>query len=268
MAPALPLRSMTPVFRTIPQATLAVLVGVVSLTGCANSVPLRHTAPPPYDVVVARFLLDVDGLEADFADKGGGLVPLGTRVVQDTRDVAEAVETLLYSEGSAQKAAQDSVFAAVADGMAWQAGLRLLPLETLRGRVPYLVGAPMGRAQDIADARAVIELDLSVEVPDAASGWWSVLGTGRVRVSGHPELTLAVRMLSPDGDIVWRDQARVRSRERVVLDERWVLGVRTGRAASDASSLPALARRAVDVLLARRGQYSPIHLSVPPPHVP
>lgn len=226
-------------------AALAVLLG-----GCASTVPFRPVASPPQDVVVARFLLDVDGLEAEFPDPGGGLIPVAVRVVQTGRDVAEAGRAVLSPEGTAVKAAQDSTFAALADGLGWQAGLRVLPLETLRGEVPYLVGAPMGTAED-APGRLAMEVEAYVEVPDAGQASWSILGTGRARVSGHPEMTVSVRMLDAAGAVVWRDRVRVRSRERVTLDERWLLGIRTDREVSDAATLPALMREAVDRLVAR-----------------
>lgn len=227
------------------------LIGLVVLVaGCAPAVPLRHTQPPPYDVVVARFVLDIEGLEADFPDPGGGLLPVGVRVGQDARDVIEAGRTVLSPEGTAFAAARDAAFAALADGLAWQAGLRLLPLETLRGKVRYLLGLPMGTVGDVA-GRPAIEVEAAVDVPDAEQGAWSILGTGRARVSGHPEITLAVRMVDARGSVVWRDRVRLRSRERVALDERWLLGVRTGREVTGGETLPALVREAAD-RLARR----------------
>jgi hypothetical protein len=233
--------------RTLPSVALAALL---TLAGCASTVPLPDAAEPQ-DVVVARFLLDVDGLEADFPDQGGGLIPVGVRVVQAGRDVGEAVNTVLHPEGSAVKAAQDTVFAAFAEAVAARSSLRLLPLETLRGEVPYLIGAPMGRAKDVGGDRSAIEIDVSVEVPDAEQGSWSFLGTGRVTVSGHPEMTVAVRMLDAEGRVAWQDRVLVRSRDRVSLDERWLLGVRTEQTVSDASSLPALVTEAVAKLLRR-----------------
>jgi hypothetical protein len=230
---------------------LAVPVLLV-VAGCTSSTPLRHAEAPPYDVVVARFLLDVEGLDADFPDPGSGLVPVGVRVAQDARDVIEAGRTVLSPEGSAYAAARDSAFAAVADALGWQAGLRLLPLETLRGVVPYLIGAPVGTAEDAA-GRAALEVEAYVEVPDAGQASWSVLGTGRARASGHPEVTMSVRMLDAAGDVIWRDRVRVRSRERVTLDERWLLAVRTGREVIGAETLPNLLREAA-ARLAHRSQ--------------
>lgn len=235
--------------RTIRSSPSIALAALLTLAGCGSTVPLPDAAEPQ-DVVVARFLLDVDGLEADFPDQGGGLIPIGTRVVQTGRDVGEAVNTALHLEGSAVKAAQDTVFAAFAEAVAARSSLRLLPLETLQGEVPYLIGAPMGRAKDVG-GRSAIEIDVSVEVPDAAQGSWSFLGSGRATVSGHPEMTVAVRMLDADGRVAWQDRVLVRSRERVSLDERWLLGVRTERAVSDASTLPALITEAAEKLLRR-----------------
>lgn len=232
--------------RTLPSIALAALF---TLAGCASTVPLPDTAAPQ-DVVVARFHLDVDGLEADFPDQGSGLIPVGVRVVQTGRDIGEAVNTVLHPEGSAVKATQDTVFAAFAEAVAARSNLRLLPLETLQGEVPYLIGVPMGRAKDVG-GRSAIEIDVSVEVPDAEQGSWSFLGTGRVTVSGHPEMTVAVRMLDAEGRVVWQDRVLVRSRERVSLDERWLLGVRTEQTVFDASSLPALITEATEKLLRR-----------------
>lgn len=218
------------------------------LAGCASTVPLQP--PAAQDVVVARFLLDVEGLEADFPDQGGGLIPVGVRAVQAGRDVAEAARAALSPDGSAVKAAQDSTFAALAGALSDRVGLRLLPLETLRGEVPYLLGAPMGQAED-ADGRPALEVEAYVEVPDAEQGSWSVVGTGRARVSGHPELTLSVRMVDAAGTVVWRDRVRVRSRDEVALDERWLFAVRRDRTVSDVSSLPTLMREAVAQLVRR-----------------
>ena len=184
------------------------------------------------------------------------MIPVAVRMAQTGRDIVEAGRTVLSPEGSAVKAAQDSVFAALADGLAWQTGLRLLPLETLRGEVPYLIGAPLGTARDVA-GRTAMEVEAYVEVPDAGQGSWSVLGTGRARVSGHPEMTLSVRMVDAEGAVVWRDRIRVRSRERATLDERWLLGIRTDREVLGNGTLPALMREAVERLIARSPQRWP-----------
>lgn len=227
------------------------LCGLIALTGCASSVPFQQQRPAG-NVAVARFLLDVDGLEADFPDQGGGLLPAVSRARQTARDVIEAGETIAHPEGSVVKAAIDSVYAALAAGITEEMNLTLLPIDALRGEVRYLVGAPMGQARDVSpsdDYAYVLETDVSVEVPDAVQGSWSFLGTGRAKVQGHPEMTVVVRMVDAAGQVVWRDQTRVRSREKVYLDERWLLGFRTSQDVSDASSLPALMHRAVSKMV-------------------
>jgi hypothetical protein len=227
----------------------------LSLAGCASTVPLRE--PPPAPVPVARFLLDVEGLEAQFPGEAGGLVPTAVRVAQTAADVAEAAATVIHPEGSAVKAATDSVYTAFAEGLGRGLGVRLLPLDALKGEVPYLVGAPMGRADRVATSGrygGALEVDVSVEVPDAGQSHWSVLGTGQAWVSGHPEMTVAVQMVGAGGAVVWRDRVRVRSAERVTLDERWVLGVRTDRSRPDGSTLPALMREAVSKMVRRNAE--------------
>lgn len=234
--------------------TGAVLLSLLaSLSGCAPSVPLHASSPEP--VVVARFILDVEGLEADFPDQGGGLLPTAVRVVQDAQTAAQAANTLTHPEGSALKATIDSTYTIVADRLARDLGVRLLPLETLQGEVPYLVGTPLGRADDVVATgryERALDVEIYVDVPDAEQGSFSFLGTGKVRVSGHPEMTLSVRLVDADGDVAWRDDVRVRSREKVTLDERWLLGFRTEQQVSDHNTLPQLTRQALDALVRRQ----------------
>lgn len=232
---------------------LLLLAGLPLLAACAASVPLRTPVAEP--VVLARFLLDVEGLEADFPDQGEGAVPAFVRLVQTGQAVSEASETLRDPEASLYRATVDTVYAVFGEAMAAHFGLRLLALDTLKGRVPYLAGVPLGTSRKVMESGypgPVMEVEAYVTVPDAVQSSWSALGSGRARVSGHPEVHLRVHLRTADGRLAWRDQVRVRSAERVELTERWLLGFRTRQDVSaPAPALSALLRQAVAELAAR-----------------
>ncbi len=221
--------------------------------GCASSVPLG--SGPPREVAVTRFTLDVEGLEADFPDEGGGLVPLASRIVNDGKDIVEAARTIAHPEGSPFMQVVDTVYASFVAATETHFGLRVLPLDTLRGEVPYYVGLPFGDTREVAQRGAfdgALEVEAYVTVPDAGKSGWSVLGIGRARVKGHPEMLLRVRLLDKSGAVVWRDHVRVRSKEKVELSEKWVLGIRTDRdVTSPVPTLPDLMREAVARLAGR-----------------
>lgn len=228
---------------------------VAALVGCASHVPLSSQAPSPVaDVTVARFLVDVEGLEGDFPSPAGGLLPHAIEAVRTVRVVRDAVQTIDAPEGSPVKVAFDALFAVVEANLA-TAGIRLLPVDTLRGRVPYLLGYPMGRAAEVVAAGTyarALDVEIYVDVPDQVTGSYSILGTGKARTTGHPEMTLAVRMVDATGRVLWRDDVRVRSKQKVELNERWLLGLRTASEVSDASTtLPALTQHAMDRLIQR-----------------
>lgn len=232
-----------------------VAVGTLFLASCASSVPLAsETLAPDSDVVVARFLVDIDGLEGEYPGKATGLLPLAVEGVRTARVMRDAAQTLDHPEGSPVKMAFDSIYAVVEANVA-TVGLRLLPPDTLQGQVPYLVGYPMGSAAEVVAsgpfARA-LEIEIYVEVPDQATGSYSILGTGKARTSGHPEMTLKIRLVDAAGQLLWRDDVRVRSKEKIELNERWLLGIQTRSEGPDASSLPALTQQAIDKLLQRR----------------
>ena len=238
------------------------IFSLLLLTRCAPSVPLATEATPPgtgAEVAVARFLVDIDGLEADeYPGKAGGLLPRTIEGVRTVRAVQEAARTLKNPEGSPVKMAFDSMYAVVETGLS-STGLRLLSTDTLRGQVPYLLGYPLGSASEVAATGGfdrALDVELYVEVPDQVTGSYSILGTGKSRVSGHPEMTLKVRMVDATGQLLWRESVRVRSKEKIELNERWLLGIRRSSEGPDASSLPALTRQAMDKLLARRQQIS------------
>jgi len=53
------------------------------------------------------------------------------------------------------------------------------------------------------------------------------------------------------GQQLWRDRVRVRSKEKIELNERWLLGIRKSSEGPDASTLPVLTQQAMDKLIER-----------------
>jgi hypothetical protein len=230
------------------------VLGVVALwAGDTEAVWAQDAAGA--EVVVSRFLVDIEGLESDYPDeaKARGRLPLARHGTQNVRLAKEALDTLRNPEGSRVKAALDSMYVVVEQGLV-SLGLRPLPTDTLRGAVPYLIGYPMGSARTVVRegtyARA-IDVEIDVTVPDQGTGYVAVVGTGRSTTTGRPELILRVRFVNADGT-EWREKVRVRSKEKVRLDERWLLGIRTDTRVSDASLLPGLTRQAMERLLQER----------------
>lgn len=244
---------------TASRCSRGVIVSLFILVGWVTSIPLAAQTPsapdPVADVAVARFLVDIEGLESDdYPGEATGLLPRAIEGVETARVVRDAVRTLDNPEGSPVKAAFDSMYAVVETNLA-TIGIRLLPVDTLRGSVPYLIGYPLGRARTVATPgtfERAIEIEIEVEVPDQVTGSYSILGTGTSRTSGRPELTLKVRMVDAAGQTLWRDTVRVRSKEKVELNERWLLGIQRSRTGPDASTLPVLTQQAMDKLLAQR----------------
>ena len=238
----------TPLFSLLLLAAL-----LVAGSGCAGTIPLAR--PLPGEIAVSRFTLDVEGLEADFPDQGGGLVPVASRILQDARDVVQAARTIAHPEDSPYLQVVHGVYDTFVDASAGYLGLRVLPIDTLRGEVPYYVGLPFGDTREVAQSGrygGVMEVEAYVTVPDAGQSSWSILGIGKARVKGHPEMLLRVRLMDASGAVVWRDHVRVRSKEKVELSERWVLGIRTDRdVTSPMPTLPDLMDEAI-ARLARR----------------
>ena len=252
----LPMRQIPSLCRTAGLALLAwSLFSRASVPGPASppALPLADTSM--LDVVAARFLVDIDGLESGFpADqKAGGLLPGAIRVRENARLVRDAVATLRTPEGTPVKVALDSLFAIVASELR-ALHFHVLPADTLRGTVPYLLGHPMGNAQSVVSTEGVpraLEVEIDVTVSNQDTGSWAVLGTGRSATKGRPELYLRIRYADASGTS-WREKVRVRSKERVELSERWLLGVRSERDGSDASSLFALTREAARRIVQKR----------------
>jgi len=229
------------------------ITGLFVLVGGAT-VPLAAQTPAASDVVVARFLVDIDGLESeDYPGEASGLLPQVIEGVRTARVLRDAAQTLDNPNGSPVKIAFDSMYAVVESNLA-TVGMRLFPVDTLRGSVPYLIGYPLGRAGKVATPDAferALEIEIDVEVPDQVTGSYSILGTGKSRTSGRPEMTLRVRMIDATGQQLWRDKVRVRSKEKVELNERWLLGIRKRSEEPDASTLPVLTQQAMDKLIER-----------------
>jgi len=209
----------------------------------------------PTDIAVARFLVDIDGLESGFPEdqEASGLVPRAIRARQNVRIARDAVQTLRTLDGTPVQVAFDSLFSVVAEELR-ALDLHVLPADTLRGAVPYLLGFPMGSARAvIADGphAHALEIEIDVTVPDQGTGYWAVLGTGRSTTKGRPEMYLRVRYADAQG-LEWREKVRVRSKEKVELSERWLLGVRTDRDVPDASSLVGLTRIAAQRIVEAR----------------
>jgi len=232
-------------------------VWALSMTACA--VAPQHAALSG-EVVIARYAFDVDGMESEFPQPAGGLIPDVIEGVRTGREIGEALATLKNPEGSVYKQTADAALREIQQTLEQRTPLRLAPTDRLRGRVPYLLGYPLGSAKGLARegvAPLLAEIDVSVTVPDQATGYFAWLGTGTAHSVGRPEMILQLSVLDQSGRVVWRDQVIVRSEQKVTLDERWLLGVNSERQVSDAQSLPLLTRRAIEALVsqsqARRG---------------
>jgi hypothetical protein len=237
----------------------SVVAGLLIGAGWGAGMPLAAQSPNALaDVAVARFLVDIDGLESeDYPGEASGLLPRAIEGVRTARMVRDAAQTLDNPEGSPVKIAFDSMYAVVKANLA-TVGVRLLPVDTLRGSVPYLVGYPLSSAKKVAALESferALEIEIDVEVPDQVTGSYAILGTGKSRTSGRPEMTLRVRMVDAVGQQRWRDKVRVRSKEEVELNERWLLGIRKSTEGPDASTLPVLTQQAMDKLI-ERGRWS------------
>ncbi len=206
------------------------------------------------DVVVARLLIDIEGIEADFPDKASGLLPLYLDLREAYRLSDEVVEALKNPSSSPVKMALDSVYAVVAIGLSEGLGFRIAPLDTLRGSVKYLFGYPVGNAEKVAKTArfaGAMEIEIDVSVPDANQSSWAIFSTGKVRAKGRPEMEMRVRYVDSTGG-GWKEKVRVRSASRVSVDEYWVLGIRKRSTTSaDESLLPDLTRAAVREMVSR-----------------
>jgi hypothetical protein len=206
-------------------------------------------------VAPARFIVDIDGLETGFPDdqRAGGLIPHALRARDNLRITRAAIATLRSPDGTPVKVALDSMFSVVVAELAGL-DLQILSLDTLHGTVPYVLGYPIGNASSVVADGAhdrAIEIDIDVTVPDQGTAYWAVVGTGRSKTKGRPEMYLRIRYVDSSGE-TWREKVRVRSKERVELGEKWLLGVQTNRDVSDASSLFELTREATRRIVQNR----------------
>lgn len=232
-------------------------VSALSVTACAVA---PQQAALSGEIVIARYAFDVEGMESEFPQPGGGLIPDAIEGMRTGREIGDALATLKNPDGSVYKQIADAALREIQQVLEQRTQLRLAPTDRLRGRVPYLLGYPLGSAKALARegvAPLLAEIDVSVTVPDQATGYFAWLGTGTAHSVGRPEMILQLSVVDLTGQVVWRDQVIVRSEQKVTLDERWLLGVNTERRVADAHSLPLLARRAIEALVtqsqSRRG---------------
>lgn len=215
---------------------------------------LPASAQGSRDNVVARLLIDVEGVEADFPDKAKGLLPLFIDIREAYRLSDEAVRALRDPNASPVKLALDSVYSIVSADLSSGMGRRIAALDTLRGHVKYLFGYPVGNVEKVASSgqfAGALEIQIDVTVPDANQSSWAIFSTGKVRAKGRPEMELRVRYVDANGH-GWKEKVRVRSTSRVTVDEYWVLGIRKRAATTaDESLLPDLTREASKSLIER-----------------
>ena len=228
------------------------IVGLLLICGgCTQAVRLQQQ-PAPGEIAVARFYLNVEGMETEFSGKATGLVPAIVEVARAAEAVKETVEAMKDPEASPMKAVMDSVYLVIADGLTEELNLFLLPIDTLRGKVPYYFGYPMGTAEKALQKEPfteALEIEADVSFPDPKPSHWSIFGTGKAKVKGRPEIELRVRMVDASGEITWRDKVRVRSKEQVQIDEQWVLGIPKHARVTSSATLPEMMREAVDALV-------------------
>lgn len=220
----------------------------VLLMGTATvSVAQQPDAP----VVVARLFMDVEGLEADFPDKARGWLPVFLEAYDGVQEAQHVIEALRNPDASPVKIALDSVYAVIEGALRQDLHLDVLPLDTLRGEVPYVFGYPMGNPSKVVRGGAfagALAINVEVTVPDQVQSSYAFFGTGKVRVKGRPEMRLSVRLIDAAGRETWGEKVRVRAKEKIVLDEYWVLGIRKRTEVPEAGSLPALTREAAAAL--------------------
>lgn len=219
--------------------------------GCAQAVRLQQS-PAPDEVAVARFFVNVEGMETEFSGEATGLVPAIVQVARAAEAAKESIEAMKNPDTSPMKAVMDSVYLVIADGLTEELNLFLLPIDTLRGKVPYYFGYPMGTAEKALKKgpfAQTLEIEADVSFPDPKPSHWSIFGTGKAKVKGRPEIELRVRMVEASGEVTWRDKVRVRSREQVQIDEQWVLGIPKHARVTSSATLPEMIREAVDALV-------------------
>jgi len=208
---------------------LLLLSCIISFLGCASKVQLAR--PLPFqEVAVVAFDITTEPIEgAEYEGKAGTVADIA-EAVRIAGQVKEAIEIARQPEKSEWKAQLDSIYAIIANGLKHDLGIPLLPIDHLQGEVEYdLFGYPHGDIEQIVRAgkhAAVLAIFARISFAEGHSSMLNLVVWGKTKNVQIPKLALEVKMLDKTGKSIWRDSAKTASDIPVIVDEKWMFGIK------------------------------------------
>ncbi len=200
---------------------------VLLLTGCASNIPL--TIPEKFDeVVVANFNFSMEELSLpEEEDKGTIDIVTIIRAKQIYDDIKESLKDT--RKPPPFKVFLDSIYFSIVDALKNGMNIPIQPLNKYEKDIQHdFNGFPIDNINSVAKKGkfdAVMDISIDITYPSKRTSS-HVFGIAKTKVKGKPKLTLKVKMVDKSGKIIWQDRIAVRSNEWVIVDEKWVWGIR------------------------------------------
>lgn len=116
------------------------------------------------------------------------------------------------------------------DGLKNGLNIPIQPLQRYENDIKHdFYGFPLDNVNSAARKGkfdAVMDISVNITYPSKQTSGGSVFGVAKTKVRSKPKLTLKVKMLDQSEKIIWRDRTDVRSNEWVIIDEKWLWGIR------------------------------------------
>jgi len=226
------------------------LIGILFL-GCAAQVPLKREQPL-HRVVVVYFDFDMQTLEPEeYEGEARGLVPDLLNAYQAFKTMKEVMKSPKNSEYGIL---YDSLYAIFKTNVEKKLGLRLLPINTLKGNVHYgLFGYPKGNEKKVAQSGnydAALHVDAHLSYPQRKSTSYNLIVKGKAVDKFKPKMTLHVKMVDSKGAVLWNQKVSVKSKEYIVLNRKFLFGFEREEKITG-PTIPELYRRAVEKLVGK-----------------
>lgn len=200
---------------------LWILILVLIITGCTSKVPLTVTESVN-SAVIASFELWIEDINRHEGDGELDLLTL-FRLKEVYEDIKKTLENPTESHPSFES--MESIFFTIESGLRDELNIPLLPLERYITDIQQgLYGFPLDDVDSVAktgryDAALDIFLGVSFPLTKASTSEWG--GITKIRTKGKPKLTLKIKMISRNGNVIWRDNIVAKSDEYVVIDKKW-----------------------------------------------
>ncbi len=193
-------------------------------------IPLQQSFNQP--IPVSRFLVTFEEIDMkEFEGRASGLIPDIMEGWEFLNAMKQVYQELKHPEQSSVRKMVDTLYQYLAEEFEQNLHLKLLPMEALENVQRDIFGVPMEGASSFLKKNhypAAMEVEIDADYSGGSQVDWELLFEGKQTYKVKPRISVKVKLVEPNGTILWQDKTNWKSPQEVVLTRNWILGVKSG----------------------------------------